>query len=104
FHFDGQATKMIVAGHCFDPGVGHADDRTGKVVVGEADTLEHSACTCTVTPFGDDAAVLLGVICHAKPPVLSAESRESWEWGCRGLCPLPGRGVAPLLSLFQKVG
>src|SRR5229473_2082258 len=53
FHLDSQVAQVVVTGHRFSPGVGHANDRASQVAIGKTDAFEHSPRTCTVAPIGD---------------------------------------------------
>ncbi len=56
FHFRRQAAQMKVAGHGFDPGVGHADQRTAEVGVGVSNSLVHRARSGAPGAFSDSTA------------------------------------------------
>src|SRR5437762_9651418 len=52
---------MKVARHGFNPGVGHADQRTAEISIGESNGLEHGARASAVAPFGDATADVLEI-------------------------------------------
>ncbi len=58
-HLLGQPPVVVVAGHGLDPGVGDADDRSTKVVVGESDRLQHSPGRGTIRALGQGRGVTL---------------------------------------------
>ena len=55
---------MKVAGHGFDPSVGHSDDRAAQVLVGESDGFEHGAGRRLVAPVRDATTAMFEV--HEK--------------------------------------
>jgi hypothetical protein len=55
FHLGGQAPQVKVAGHGFDPGVGHADDGFSQIAVGESDCLKHGTGRGLIASVGDAA-------------------------------------------------
>ena len=60
-HLGGEPAQVKVAGHGFDPGVGHADEGTAQVLVGESDGFEHGARRSLVAPVGDAATAMFEV-------------------------------------------
>ena len=56
-HLDGQLPQVVIAGHGLDPGIGHADDGLGEVLVGEADGFQHGAGWGAVAALGDGVAL-----------------------------------------------
>jgi hypothetical protein len=50
-----------VAGHGFDPGVGHADQGLGQVAFGKADRLEIGACRGAIAPVSDATTAMLEI-------------------------------------------
>ena len=63
-HLHGQVAEMEVARHGLDPGVGHADDRFGEVVVREADGLEHGPCRSAIPAVKQNSAAVSRVKSH----------------------------------------
>jgi hypothetical protein len=52
---------MEVAGHGFDPRIGHPDQRFAQILIGKANGFEHGARRCTITPFRDAATAMLEI-------------------------------------------
>src|SRR5689334_7267733 len=52
---------MKIAGHGFDPGVGHANEGLAEICISEADRFEHSARRGAVTPIGDATTAMFGI-------------------------------------------
>ena len=52
---------MKVAGHGFDPGIGHADQRTAEIGIGVSDGLKHGARASAVAPLSDSTADVLEI-------------------------------------------
>ena len=52
---------MKIAGHGFDPGIGHADQGLAEIVIGETDCFEHGARRSPVAPVGNTAAAMLEI-------------------------------------------
>ncbi len=61
FHLRREAAQVEVAGHGFDPGVGHSDDGAAEVGVGESDGFEHGAGRSLIAPVGDAATAVFEV-------------------------------------------
>ena len=51
-HMLREFTEVIVAGTDFDPGIGHADERSREVIILEAGGAKHGACTHAVRAVG----------------------------------------------------
>ena len=60
-HLGREPPQVEVAGHGFDPGVGHADERLAEIAVGESDCLEHSAGRGAVASVRDAVTAVLEV-------------------------------------------
>ena len=58
FTLAAEPAQVKVAGHGFDPGVGHADERLGQIGVGETNGFEHGARRSPVAPVGDTATAM----------------------------------------------
>jgi len=56
-----QLAQVVVARHGFDPGVGHADQRSAQIGVGESDCLEHSARRGAIASVGDAVTAVFEV-------------------------------------------
>src|SRR5262249_4526943 len=72
FHLSREAAQVKVAGHGFNPGVGHADERLGEVGIRIADRLEHGARTSAVRAVGNDMTAMFEV------------HRCGWNYATRG--------------------
>jgi hypothetical protein len=53
FHLGREAPQVEVAGHGFDPGIGHADQRTAEIGIGVSNRFEHRASASAIASFGN---------------------------------------------------
>jgi hypothetical protein len=51
-----QFAQMVVAGSDFDPGVGHADQRSLEIVIFEAAGAQHGARSSAIRPVDEGMA------------------------------------------------
>ena len=61
FHFGRKPPQVKVAGHGFNPGVGHADQRLAEVGISEANRFEHGTRRSPVASVGYSAATMFKI-------------------------------------------